>query len=75
MNLKKNELEFEQIVKGRIIIQEDIIFSFEKEPKIVIPHEVIYVEILQCFVLLFQSFEKICTEQNEKFEKKILFKF
>ena len=69
MNLKKNELEFEKIVKDRIIIQEDIFFSFEKEPKTVIPHEIIYVEILQCFVLLFQSFENICTEQVGIFEK------
>ena len=68
MNLKKNELEFEKIVKERIIIQENIIFPFEKEPKDTIIHEVIYVELLQCFVSLFQSFEKICDSQD--FEKK-----
>ena len=69
MNLKKNELEFDKIVNDRIIIQEDIIFSFEKEPKIDLIEEVIYVEILQCYVLLFQSFEKICTNENKKFER------
>lgn len=70
MNLAKNELEFNKIVKDRIIMQEDIFFSFEKEPKLVIVQEVIYVEILQCYVLLFQSFEKICINQNKNFERK-----
>ena len=70
MSLKNNELEFEKIVKERIIIQDIIIFSFEKEPKNVINQEVIYVEILQCFVLLFQSFENICINKNENYEKK-----
>ena len=69
MNLAKNELEFNKIVKDRIIMQEDIFFSFEKEPKLVIVQEVIYVEILQCYVLLFQSFEKICINQNKNFER------
>ena len=69
MDLKKNELEFEKIVKERIIEQEDIIFSFEKEPKPVIIHEIIYVELLQCFIFLFESFDKICTNQNENFDK------
>ena len=70
MSLKNNELGFEKIVNERIIIQENIIFSFEKEPKNLINQEVIYVEILQCFVLLFQSFENICINQNENYEKK-----
>ena len=69
MSLKNNELEFEKIVKERIIIQEDIFFSYEKEPKNVISQEVIYAEILQCYILLFQSFEKICVNQNQNYEK------
>ena len=65
MNLKKNELEFEKIIEERIIMNQNIIFPFEKEPNKAIIHEEIYVEILQCFVLLYQSFEKICVNENQ----------
>ena len=69
MNLAKNELEFNQIVKDRIIMKDDIFFSFEKEPKLNIIQEVNYVEILQCYVLLFESFEKICLNKSQTFER------
>ena len=69
MNLAKNELDFNQIVKDRIIMKEDIFFSFEKEPKLNIIQEMIYVEILECYVLLFQSLENICINKNKTFER------
>ena len=70
MNLKKNELDFEKIVSERIILKEEIIFSYEKEPKSEIVHEIIYVEILQCYILLFKSFENICNNEDIAKEKK-----
>ena len=70
MNLKKNELDFEKIVSERIILKEEIIFSYEKEPKSEIVHEIIYVEILQCYISLFKSFENICNNEDIAKEKK-----
>ena len=65
MNLTKNELNFEKIIDERIILKNEIIFSYEKEPKTEIIHETIYTEILQCFISLFKSFENFCNNKND----------
>jgi hypothetical protein len=71
MNLKKNELNFEKIVDERIILKNDIIFSYEKEPKMEVIHEIIYILILQSYISLFNSFEDICNNKDN-FEQKII---
>ena len=71
MNLTKNELNFEKIIDERIILKNDIIFPYEKEPKTEIIHELIYTEILQCYISLFKSFENFCNNKEE-FEQKNL---
>ena len=69
MNLKKNELNFDKIVNERIILKNEIIFSYEKEPKNEIIYELIYTEILQCYISLFKSFENFCNNKDQ-FEQK-----
>ena len=69
MNLKKNELNFENIINERIILKDEIIFSYEKEPKLQIIHENIYAQILQCYISLFNSFENFCNNKDN-FERK-----
>ena len=72
MNLIKNELNFEKIVEERIILKNDIIFSYEKEPKMEIIQETIYVENLQCYISLFNSYENICNNKNNFEKRKII---
>ena len=69
MNLKKNELNFDKIVNERIILKNEIIFSYEKEPKNEIIYELIYTEILQSYISLFKSFENFCNDKD-KFDQK-----
>ena len=69
MNLLKHELNFDKIVNERIILKNEIFFLYEKEPKIEIILEIIYTEILQCYISLFQSFENFC-DNKDKFERK-----
>ena len=64
MNLKKNELDFETLIKERIILKDEIIFSYEKEPKLQIIYENIYTQILQCYISLFSSFENFCNNKD-----------
>ena len=72
MNLTKHELNFDKIVQERIIIKNEIIFSYEKEPKTEIIHEIIYTEILQCYISLFQSFENFCNNKDVFEQKNIV---
>ena len=72
MNLQKHELNFEKIIEERIILKNDIIFSYEKEPKNEIIHELIYSEILQCYISLFKSFENICNNKDQFEHKNIV---
>ena len=76
MDLAKNELEFNQIVKDRIIMKEDIFFSFEKEPKLNIIQEMIYVEILILLLIKTNNlciyFPSIMAKVNDSLHKELL---
>ena len=64
MNLKKNELNFENLINERLILKDEIIFSYEKEPKLEIIYENIYTQILQCYISLFNTFETFCNNKD-----------
>ena len=72
MNLKKHDLNFEKIVEERIILKNEIIFPYEKEPKTEVIHEMIYIEILQCYISLFNSYENFCNNKDNYEEKNIV---